>query len=311
MKQKVKFIKDFPSTTEFEYDEDLWYRQHGDAFVIINCHSSQIYYPEHWTPLSLKCAFNGKEFYKLKNTTYAVTEENFLIMNQGSRYASYILSDSLTESFTLNFTQHNLKVLSTANGRSGSQLLDDPFTLNNDSTNFIEKLYSYNPIITSYIQQLKKIISPQGADNAAVIELFYFILGEIYQLNCIAIKEADSIAARKKTTRHELYKRLSVAKDYIRSCYYQEITLEQLAANCYLNTFYLLREFKKFYHITPHQYLTKVRLHEAEKLILRSTMQIAHIAHEVGFEDASSFTRLFRKQYGASPYLYRNQGGFK
>jgi len=104
MKHSVKCITDFPPTADYKYDETLWHQQHGEAFVLINCHASDIYYPEHWTPLSIKCAFNGKEYYKLKNTTYAVNDRNFLVLNQGTEYASYILSDSVTESFTLNFT---------------------------------------------------------------------------------------------------------------------------------------------------------------------------------------------------------------
>ena len=307
MKHTVKFINDFPPVTEYKYDEDLWHRQHGDAFVIINCRATNIYYPEHWTPLSLKCAFNGKEFYKFKNTTYAVTDNHFLVMNQGSEYASYILSDSITESFTLNFTQYNLSLLSTVNGSNSLQLLDDPFKLQNGSTTFIEKLYTYNSTVTSCIMQLKNLIARQHMDCLAITEILYSILEEISNLNCHAIKEADNIAAKKKVTRLELYKRLSIAKDYLSSCYSEEITLERLAETCYLNPFYLLREFKKLYRITPHQYLTRVRLLEAAKLVSSSQKQIINVLQEVGFEDPTSFTRLFKKQYGISPTAYRNQ----
>src|SRR5258707_10269304 len=168
-------------------------------------------------------------------------------MNQGSEYASYILSDSVTESFTLNFTQYNLSVLSTVNGSNSLQLLDDPFKLQNGSTTFIEKLYTYNSTVTSCIMQLKNLIARQHMDCLAITEILYRILEEIFHLNCHAIKEADNIAAKKKVTRLELYKRLSIAKDYLSSCYSEEITLERLAETCYLNPFYLLREFKKLY----------------------------------------------------------------
>jgi AraC-like DNA-binding protein len=126
-------------------------------------------------------------------------------------------------------------------------------------------------------------------------------------LNGCAIQEANGITAKKKVTREELYRRLSIAKDYLSSCYYEQITIDQLAATCYLNPFYLIREFKKLYNITPHQFLTKLRLREAEKMIANSQKQISGILQEVGFEDLTSFSKLFKKEYGVSPITYRKQ----
>ena len=307
MVQTIKCINEFPPATEYQYDEDLWNHQHGDALVIINCHSSKIYYPEHWTPLSIKCAFAGKEYYKLRNTTYAVGDNNFLIMNQGSNYASYILSESLTESLTLNFTPHNLNILSTVICRSGLQLLDDPFKLQRGTTTFIEKLYAYSPAMASFIRQLKYLIKDSSSNNFAITEILYSILEEIYRSNSIALKEAERIPARKMNTRQELYKRLSIAKDYLSSCYHEDVCLERLAATCYLNPFYLLREFKKLYHITPHQYLTRIRLEAAENLIAGSQKPIIEVLRASGFQDPTSFSKLFKKHYGSTPLAYRHR----
>jgi len=306
MKHLVKLIKDFPPTTEYKYDEDLWHQQHGDSFVIINCRATNIYYPEHWTPFSLKCAFNGKEFYKLKNTTYAVTDTNFLVLNQGCEYASYILSDSVTESFTLNFTPYNLSLLHSVYGRDSLQLLDNPFQLNKNGSPFFEKLYPYNAALALYIGQLKNLITCQHVDCLAITEILYCILEEVFLLNNHSIKEADGIMAKKRATRLELYKRLSIVKDYLNSCYNEDITLERMAETCYLNPFHLLREFKKLYRVTPHQYLTRIRLQEAEKLISSSRAPINNVVQEVGFQDPTSFIRLFKKHYGVSPNIYRS-----
>lgn len=304
MQPSVKIIKDFPPTDQYKYDESLWGRQHDDAFVIINCQATNIYYPEHWTPLSLKCAFNGKEYYKLKNTTYSVTDNNFLVLNQGCEYASYILSDTVTESFTLNFTQRNLATLQDVFGSNSLKLLDIPFQLDRGTTTFIEKLYSYSPNMASYIGQLKNLVA-DCSDCLQVTELLYDILGEIFLLNGYSAHEANGVNAKRNSTRLELYKRLTIARDYLSSCYGEDITLERLAETCYLNPFYLLREFKKFYHITPHQFLVQVRLREAERLISTSQIPIAVIVQEVGFQDPTSFNRLFKKYYGVSPNSYR------
>ena len=54
MQQAIKCITDFQSSEGIKYDESLWKQQHGNDLVVINCFASKIFYPEHWTPLSLK-----------------------------------------------------------------------------------------------------------------------------------------------------------------------------------------------------------------------------------------------------------------
>lgn len=305
MPPDVKYITDFPPSEGYKYTEDLWHRQHGDSFVVINCKASDIFYPEHWTPLSLKCAFSGKEYYQLTNTTYAVSPQNFLVLNAGTSYSSYILSETVTESFTLNFTQQNLHVLSTVEAGTDTVLLDDPFSLKNDTTSFVQKLHPYSATIISLLAQLKQIKHAHTKDVFYVHELLYALLKELFLLNKLSCNEADTIKAKKRSTREELYKRLSIAKDYLSSCYHDDISLNQLAKTCHLNPYHLLREFKKFYCITPHQFLTSTRLHEAKELLASTRKTISQIMHEVGFQDAASFCKLFQKQFGLSPTAFR------
>ena len=102
-----------------------------------------------------------------------------------------------------------------------------------------------------------------------------------------------------------LYKRLHIAKDYIQSCYHEDISLDSLSKICYLNSFHLLREFKKYFKTTPHKYLTHVRLQEAKKLIEHTDTSITDAVTEIGFEDLSSFSKLFKNYFGVSPHNYR------
>src|SRR4051812_35496570 len=104
----IKLIRSFPHPRSFFYTEEQWYHQNGHANVIMNCNSKNIYYDNHWTPLSLKCSFSGKEFYKVDHMTYAVSPDNFLVLNEGCVYASYIDAPQETESFTLHFTKENI-----------------------------------------------------------------------------------------------------------------------------------------------------------------------------------------------------------
>lgn len=304
MKTQIKYITDFPDTKS-TYTEDTWYRDHDDSFVILNCCTTNIYYPEHWTPMSIKCAFSGKEVYKLKNTTYAVDDSNFLLLNEGNFYSSYINSESLTESLTLNFTKRNIADLSAFIFYNASNLLKDPFKNAPFDLRVYEKLYPHSRKTNMYINAIKSYRCKDGRDAKQLLETLYLFLYELVDFNKIISDEIDNVQAKKRSTREELYKRLHVARDYIHSCYDEDISLNSLSKTCYLNTFHLLREFKKYFDTTPHKYLTNVRLQQAKKLLTETDLKLADIISRVGFEDISSFSKLFKNRYGNSPQFFR------
>jgi AraC-like DNA-binding protein len=65
------------------------------------------------------------------------------------------------------------------------------------------------------------------------------------------------------------------------------------------------RLIKKFFGLTPSQYITKARIAAASSLLRESDRTIAEIAAACGFADHSSFTRAFRKVAGISPTQFR------
>ena len=71
---------------------------------------------------------------------------------------------------------------------------------------------------------------------------------------------------------------------------------------------YLQQLFKKNLSTTPNAFLINARIEKAAKL-LRSTkfLSVKEVGFEVGFSDASHFTRAFTKRYGLSPTEYRKR----
>ncbi len=67
----------------------------------------------------------------------------------------------------------------------------------------------------------------------------------------------------------------------------------------------LIRRFKNACDITPGQYLQSLRIDHARKLLETSGMPLERLISAVGYEDLSSFTRLFKKTTGLSPSQYR------
>jgi PAS domain S-box-containing protein len=65
------------------------------------------------------------------------------------------------------------------------------------------------------------------------------------------------------------------------------------------------RLMKRFFGLTPSQYITKARIAAASSLLRETERSVADIAAACGFADHSSFTRAFRKVAGISPTQFR------
>ncbi len=69
----------------------------------------------------------------------------------------------------------------------------------------------------------------------------------------------------------------------------------------------LLRQLKRLTGLSPLKYLQEMRLDKARQLLENnSDKSIAQIASTVGYRDARSFTRIFKKRYGKSPSMFVN-----
>ncbi|WP_019831872.1 helix-turn-helix domain-containing protein [Sphingomonas sp. PR090111-T3T-6A] len=65
------------------------------------------------------------------------------------------------------------------------------------------------------------------------------------------------------------------------------------------------REFKNALDVTPMDFVARVRLNLAHRLLLTTGIRVERIAVAVGFSSRSHFSRLFREHYGSDPSTYR------
>ena len=67
----------------------------------------------------------------------------------------------------------------------------------------------------------------------------------------------------------------------------------------------LARLLKRYFALTPSQYITKVRVTAAARLLRETSRPVAQVALDCGFYDHSTFTRAFRKVTGLTPTQVR------
>jgi transcriptional regulator GlxA family with amidase domain len=87
----------------------------------------------------------------------------------------------------------------------------------------------------------------------------------------------------------------------------RDIAMSDLARAVAVSERTLLRRFGAATGQTPLGYLQAVRLQAARALLESGDMTVQSIATQVGYSDASSFSRLFRQSIGLSPGSYRRR----
>ena len=110
---------------------------------------------------------------------------------------------------------------------------------------------------------LENITNPElNFDN------FFIGIAESLVQDQIDIKDRlKALDATSKTTKIELFKRVSESREFIEDNYSQKINLEELASNACLSKYHFLRSFKAIYKQSPYQYLLGLKLQKAKELL--------------------------------------------
>ena len=133
-----------------------------------------------------------------------------------------------------------------------------------------------------------------------------YCYAKVYEFfDCIISKSVNRIL-------HEVDPRLAYVKsaiNFIRLKYSEPISVEEIATACGLNRSYLTRLFKHATGYTPQEYLSSYRMKKATELLLESTESVSSIAFLVGYSDAFTFSKAFKRAKEISPSEYRKQHG--
>ncbi|GGK39522.1 AraC family transcriptional regulator [Deinococcus malanensis] len=107
--------------------------------------------------------------------------------------------------------------------------------------------------------------------------------------------------------RHEDFARVAEALSYMHEHHSRSLRVSALAARAGLSEDSFERLMRRVCHMTPQQFLIKVRLDAAVSLLREPNLSISEIAHACGYSDHSAFTRKFRSVAGISPQAYRER----
>ncbi len=88
---------------------------------------------------------------------------------------------------------------------------------------------------------------------------------------------------------------------YISTNFREEITLKELSREFSMSESHLSRKFKAYTGIGISEYITYVRITNAEKMLRETNMSVAEVARQCGYDDSNYFSTVFKRIKGVTP----------
>ncbi len=144
----------------------------------------------------------------------------------------------------------------------------------------------------------KNLFTLKSIEKFRTIEqLENWIMNMVNSVNEVMLK--DSVPKKKDI--------ITEAKEYIRQNYNQNISLNDISKQFYINPYYFSQLFKKKTGLTYQKYLTDYRIDRAKKLLTETDIRIYEVCKLVGYSDVNHFNQIFEREEGMKPSEYRQQ----
>lgn len=222
----------------------------------------------------------------IHNTKHQVTRGDIILINKGSLHSFSPQSNSPA-------------TLASALGLKHLQLtgLPEGHFLPSGAAPIINTGHAY-PLIAQLLQQIKKIIAESSSNfhQEACSHLVQAIL-------LLALEQYNHTVSTNKDSAYALGQHI---KAYLDNHYLEELSLSQIAAELHISPYYMSHIFKECTGGSPMQYITQLRITEAQNLLLSTKQSVTDIAMQCGYNNSNYFQSVFSRLVGMPPGKYRN-----
>ena len=133
----------------------------------------------------------------------------------------------------------------------------------------------------------------------------YLLLCKFY--NLISVLRANNESPIKSKVLQHDNLLLQRAENIIRMNIHRNLQVQELVKLLNIDRSYFSKIFKQYYKTSPHTYIMKLRLKNAETLLKTTDLSITEIVNMLNFTDTYSFAKQFKKMFDYSPTEYRKR----
>jgi len=179
---------------------------------------------------------------------------------------------------------------------------------------FVNKMEQYFPenLFTAHKSYLRAgNLYTTGSFEAGINVLLNIVAedkGDRFSQLCathLLISEPNQVAPALPAFRNHNDNRISQVQDWIDQNFKKNIRILDLAQKFSFSERNLKRRFLNAAGLAVNRYIQEVRIEKAKKLLLTTEQTVKEISIEVGYENDSFFTRLFKKNTGMTPAKWR------
>jgi AraC family transcriptional regulator len=255
-------------------------------------------------PVSIKAVVRGEVTWTVGGRELLVDENSFLFLRAQEEYSMNIDTNRAVETCCAFF-------------RSGyvEEVVSDMTSPLVEALERIEKMQDL-PFLSrlhfdpqgAILQRLRTLASrcaPQ-LQPSSFEQDFLFLAYRLSSLQKEVRAKLARLPAVKAATRQELFQRLERGREFLHSRLSGAVSLEEAARSAALSPYHFHRAFRQVHQMTPHAYVTNLRLARAQDLLHRGT-SVLETCLECGFQSPTSFSRLFQDRFGMLPSRVRTE----
>lgn len=230
---------------------------------------------------------SGSGWHTIGKYRYPTSAGDLVIINSGVLHEEKVRGKEPLEFYCCAVTNLSLK------GKKRGQLIDEdrvPVLESGSQKQIVEDLF--------------KVIQKESmSENVWKNEICTFLASALV-LKVAEMTQGSECMDSKEQKEHWMIEKV---QNYMEQNFRDKISLQDMAEIVSVTPWYLERVFKKYTGDSLNQYLIHLKLGYAQNLFRDTSKSIAQVAEEVGYDNPSYFSQLFKKKFGVTPGAYRKK----
>jgi two-component system response regulator YesN len=227
-------------------------------------------------------------------------------LNSFFRYNDYSTLDTYQKQLLESIKSGNESLVKVITQNISRYVTTNKINLNYLKNFYYSTLSSINNIRISVLAVQTDKKHEEGRDVPSLLQMIEKC-DSAEELNSLLEEVSVRIASKVNNFNNKSLKLiLRKAIDYIHEHYNEQVTLNEVAENIYVSTYYISRMFKKELGKSFVDYLNDVRIEKAKELLKDVKYKTYEVAEMVGISDPHYFSKLFKKYSGMTPSEYKD-----
>ena len=257
-------------------------------------------------PVSVKTVTRGRARWKTEDGEFWVDETSRLVLNERQPYSITIDSPDRVETCCLFFERGSVDAVHRSLTGTPENLVDDPFRASPEVRFRVFLQYGDEQLLNR-VKTMDRAVR-RGAPESSWIETQVLLAArDLLVIEKRTEREIARVPAARPATREEIFKRVCRAREYLHASQERQVRLEEASRAACLSPYHLHRAFRQAFGETPHDFLSRVRLERARRLLSTTQLTITETCLSCGFESPGSFSTLFRRKFGQTPREFKRQ----